>query len=205
VKTKVLWTLSSAALVLSCGADGGLENADSTALALSRTCASSPANANFVKGYAYASAQTYSQTNCFKGVVVDVSAYMQTLTPGGGATGTGTPAPSGVGGINAGLPTEVGATRIAWADAVPTTQTECESIVLGAYLFEGQSAPGAWTTQEFQSEFGHWNGSSCTPPFVDYSHAEMLTGNKYRIAAGARRENTTSAPTRRLTVATRTQ
>jgi len=205
MQTKLLWTLTSAALVLSCSADR-VEGADSISFELSGTCVKSRADAIFDRGYSYHSPRTYGQANCGKGTVVDVRGYMRTVQTNGGSGGVGgvsEPPPVPAGGFTGvALPTEVGATRIAWADTIPPTQAACESTWLAAYLIERQSNPDAWTVQDFKSSRGVWAGS-CQVPFVDYSSADMPTNGDYRIAASARTQPTTPAPTRELTVVTR--
>ena len=208
MKTTIIGLLTSTALSVGCGADVGIEDVMFTSEPLSGSCASSAANATFWGKIRYTSPQTYSQSTCSKGVVVDVSHYLTTPPVVGGAGGTGGtgPAPPSIGGLSgSALPDEVGATRVKWADAVPVDQPTCEATWLAAYLFERQSVPGAWTALDIQSARGRWNGTDCETPLVDFGSAEMLTGQAYRIAASARPQPTSSAPTRRLTIATRTQ
>jgi len=145
----------------------------------------------------YSSPTTYGQSSCYKGAVVDVSRYMERAGTGGKAgTGgsTGNPPP---------VPGDIGTTRVSWSDVIPTTQAPCESLWLSAYLFEGQSVPGSWTTQTVSGATGQWDGSSCIAPFVDFGPTELLTNNSYRIAASARPQPTTGAPTRALQIRTR--
>lgn len=156
---------------------------DQTELALGLECADTFATQTFNGGINYTSPQTYNQTSCYKGVAIDVTNYSSIYTQPGDIPGH---------------------TAVEWADALPNTQAACQSTVVTAYLF--QWINGDWQYVDDKSSFGVWTsffGSYyCSGPGVSFE-TEMQAGRTYRIAATARTQNSSSAPTRKLHIESR--
>jgi hypothetical protein len=155
-------------------------------------CANAPATMSFTGGINYSSPQTYSTTNCYKGVVLDVTSYSQVYTQpaiGGGRDGR---------------------TEVQWADALPlrsevNAASRCGSLWMLADLFE--SVGDAWVHRATKETNGSWmevhnedwDIAQCMAPLLSFS-SEMQAGKKYRISTTARTAQTSAAPTRKLTV-----
>ncbi|MFZ5895427.1 MAG: hypothetical protein ACOY0T_30505 [Myxococcota bacterium] len=158
---------------------------------LSRTCASSWANAQGSGRFRYTSPRTYGQASCGKGVVVDWDAVGGVAgAPNGGS---GAAAGTSSGGSFGGAANNT--VQIDWADNPLTTQTACEAAWLGAYHFS-EDVNGNWVATDFSSDRGDWTGSACVRPHVAFSNIAP----RARIAASARTAQTSSAPTRILTM-----
>jgi hypothetical protein len=84
-----------------------------------------------------------------------------------------------------------------WQDAIPTTQAACEQAWMRVDVFE--IVGGVPQYRGHDESFGSWLGSWCYVNVLmisEYTHS----GKDYRIAATARTDNTSAAPTRRFRV-----
>jgi hypothetical protein len=154
--------------------------------AIGSECAAAVATQSFVSVINYASPQTYSTTNCYKGVVLDVSSYVST-------------APSG----------DWVYTNVGWADSVPLAsqaghEAACAALWMEEDLFERVN--GTWVFRGTREAFGYWStgfpaANTCMPPTVDFNDT-MIAGRTYRISATARTSKSSAAATRKLSVFT---
>ena len=164
------------------------EDVDQAEQALGVECANAAATATFVGGINYNSPQTYNTTNCYKGVVLDVSNYSSLYAQN----------PSGS--------VFPGRTTVEWADSLPAFadpdhEAKCESTFVAADLFE--KVGSSWVHKTSKESLGSWtpffDGGFCAGPAVSFS-SEMQAGKTYRISATARSYKGSSAPTRKLHV-----
>jgi hypothetical protein len=156
------------------------EDLGETEQAIGTECAgvSTPTASFSHSGVGYLSPQTYTTTSCYKAVVLDVSDYQ---VPASGSW------------IN-----------VSWNDTVPVASdpdhvATCNSMYVQAELFE-LASNGSWIWLDSQNNQGTWKSGTCYYPMVDLFDLDL--GKTYRIAATARTSNSSSAPTRKLAVAT---
>ncbi|WP_437598612.1 hypothetical protein WMF28_38290 [Sorangium sp. So ce590] len=114
------------------------EDLGETEQAIGVECAGAAATESFTGSADWVSAQTYSTTSCYKGVVVDVNSILN------------------VGGV--------AIANMYWADSVPTTQAACEDSWVQGDVFKWIS--GSWVHQFSMEENGHWTAGTCQPPMV---------------------------------------
>jgi len=155
--------------------DNPPELTDSTASALGYSCANAQADASGSGFFRYTSPHSYSNANCFKGVVVDYEADIIS------SSGGGAPPNSAV---------------LGWADTVPTTQSECESARVSGYRF-ARNGGATWVGVESGVATGVWRSwGICETPRVFFTGIAP----EVRIAGNARKSAATSAPTRSLSI-----
>ncbi|XXY54052.1 hypothetical protein WME91_23265 [Sorangium sp. So ce269] len=164
------------------------EDVEEAEQAMGVECANAAATATFVGGIKYNSPQSYNTTNCYKGVVLDVTQYSSLYAQN----------PSGS--------VFPGRTTVEWADSLPTFAdpdhvARCESTYVAADLFEKVGT--SWVHRTSKESLGSWtpffDGGFCAGPAVSFS-SEMQAGKTYRISATARSYKGSSAPTRKLHV-----
>lgn len=157
----------------------GEEDIAQEAQAIGPECAAASPTISAVGTVNYTSPQTYSTTNCFKAVVVDVANYK---------SGAALPP------TNDGLSYSF-STTVSWAEAVPDIFTLnheaiCNSMLVRADLFEFIN--GVPTVKTTQSSLGQWvDGdifSFCSIPALNLT-SQLQAGKKYRVAATARTSN----------------
>ena len=102
-----------------------------------------------------------------------------------------------------------GRTQVDWADTVPTTQSACTQLWLGAYLYRWSAGNQEWSSRLYREAYGQWvqnpfNGVfECHGPSLAFHSTfapELIVGRAYRLQITARTQNATSAPTRKVTV-----
>lgn len=203
--TSFLWlgTLLAGALAapgcgeMPAGEGGDIDTVESAFSEPACTTATADRTYNGGADPAFVSPATYSNPRCGKSEVVDIWTYS--------ATYAGPPAGGGF---------SDGHTIVHSSSALPATQTACESLWLGALLYRRQN--GAWVQQKLGQSFGSWTRQpisgrfGCTGPAVTFHTtndaskgftADLVVGNSYRIAGTARTADSSSAPTRSLTIA----
>jgi len=142
---------------------------------LSQNCINAPATASGRDFYTYFSPAFYTQTNCFKAVVVD---YETDVTYGGFG---GAPPNSAV---------------IGWADEVPTNQNACEAAWVGGLHF-ADDGNGNRVFVDGGDAYGVWQPwGRCETPRVFFTG---VAPNAH-IAASARTLLSLSMPTRPLSI-----
>lgn len=139
-------------------------------------CGSAAPTEQACHGLNFASAFTYNTASCFKAVVLDVRGYDGNL-----------------GSSSAALET-----RVRWGSSPPVPE-DCSSAVVLSDLFE--SVGGQYTYLGHKSAYGQVVAGACVVPSLSWG-SEMVRGHDYRVAAGARRSNASSAPTRVVVVET---
>lgn len=153
--------------------------------AIGSECAAAVATQSFSSTIDYTSPQTYSTTNCYKGVVLDVTSYASTVPAGNWIY-----------------------TNVGWEDSVPLAsqpghEAACAALWMEADLFERVN--GTWVFRGTREAFGFWEtefpANTCMPPTVNFNDV-MVPGRTYRLSATARTAKGSSAPTRKLNVAT---
>jgi hypothetical protein len=176
-------TLALCGCTVEAGAPSTPEEAvGNTAEAIGPECAAATATQTFVSEIHYTSPKTYDTQDCYKAVVVDLSNYASTMPHG-----------------------DIADTTVTWADTVPGTKTVCNSTWVRADLF--QKINGMWIYKGTKESQGWWSTGGfsfpvgCQTPGVDFA-TEMTQHNTYRIAATARTDNTSNAPTRKLRINT---
>lgn len=192
--------ISSSALLLSgCLAEGASAELSDTAdaasvdeavgeasQAIGSECAAAAATQSFSSVIDYTSPQTYSTTNCYKGVVLDVTSYASTAPAGNWIY-----------------------TNVGWADSVPVASQSGHEAACAALWMEGdlfERVNGTWVFRGTREAFGYWSTdfpatNTCMPPTVNFNDV-MVPGRTYRIAATARTSKGSSALTRKLSVVT---
>jgi hypothetical protein len=168
----------------------------STSQALDRFCGNATPVATIPWGTSFTTVRTYNPPGCFKGQVIEL------VVGRGGGGGGGAVGPGGFGGIPSGGAFQSLQVDVEWADTVPTTQSACEALILGGYLFVDNGEEfvlDQGTADWFESARGAWDGSQCEPP----KYSQVTRGSsttRRRVAAGARTAQTTSAATRAFKV-----
>ncbi|WP_437906567.1 hypothetical protein WME95_01225 [Sorangium sp. So ce327] len=160
-----------------------VEDVMETAEAIGPECAAALPTQTFSGGIDAMSPQTYNTEHCYKAVVYDVTNYSASFT------GPGSPS---------------GGTRVWWGEnSTAATQAECEKLWVRADLFV--LVAGQWVYLDRKEANGEWvhlidlfDEASCWGPGLVFT--DLDPGKTYRVAATARTNNTSSAPTRRVRV-----
>lgn len=167
--------------------EGIEEDIGDEAAEIGTECAAAAVTATFVGGINFTSPQTYSTTNCFKAVVLDVTNFKNGF------------APEPIDGF-----THTFRSFVQWADALPSLsdpnrEALYSQLWLDADLFEVVNGiPVYKTTKE---SFG-FCGFFCSAPLaIDFAPL-MQPGKTYRISATARTSKSSAAPTRKVNVTT---
>lgn len=137
----------------------------------------------------WSSPRTYDNPKCHKAVIVDMASYSDDYWGIGGA------------------PEHDGQTGIEWRDTVPSTESACKKLWLGATLYLWSQGNQAYSEQVRREANGQWlpgvGGFHCNGPRVTFhstTSPDLIIGRKYRIAITARTENSSAAPTRAVSV-----
>jgi hypothetical protein len=161
--------------------DALVEDVMETAQAIGPECAAALPTQTFSGGIDAVSPQTYNTEHCYKAVVYDVTNYSASFTGPGSLSG---------------------GTRVSWGDnSTAATQAECEKRWVRADLFV--SVAGQWVYLDRKEANGKWfqlfdEDASCWDPGLVFT--DLIPGKTYRVAATARTNNTSSAPTRKVRV-----
>ncbi len=137
------------------------------------SCAQATGDSTQSGGYRLTTPRVYN--TCYKGYVADVDDYL------------------GPGYYNVG-------TIVRWDDTSATTKSACEEQFLKAYLYERTSSETRLI--EAPVAYGTWAAAAnprCSGPAVVFS-SKMAAGKSYRIAVTARPQDSSSAPTRAVTI-----
>jgi hypothetical protein len=144
---------------------------------------------------AWTSPTTYSNPGCYKAVIVDIPSYSSTYW--GPASG--------------GAPADMdGRTQVDWADTLPTTQSACSQLWLGAYLYRWSATNQVWQFRTLREvNGGQWVVNpftglfECRGPSLSFHSTftpDLIVGRAYRLQISARPQPTSSAPTRKVRV-----
>jgi hypothetical protein len=163
-------------LLVNCAANVDSEYASSTQ-EIGVECANAQPTASYCHGLNVTSPFTYSTTSCFKGVVYDVVNYDGNL-----------------GASSAALET-----RVRWGSPAPSL-ADCTKAVVFSDLFYIWG--GASYHAGAKSAYGKVVAGACVVPSLSWGSSEMYRGGNWRIAASARRDSASIAPTRVVVVET---
>lgn len=124
---------------------------------------------------------TYSNNECFKAYITDVSDLALNNS---------------------------GAVTVSWTDTLPTNQTDCENLWLSADVYLQILGNWAILNPQARSSHGTWGpdfpgGTSfCTGPGAEWTNEGLTSGASYRFSVTARTSDTSDAPTRSFVLRT---